>query len=75
MNQAAIKLQKKLNPSSAFHERCDGKELGKLVEEANGLVSSLPFKTSSDLSDDLHLAIKGIVTEHSSASTHKQVEA
>ncbi|KAK0245290.1 hypothetical protein EDD85DRAFT_13233 [Armillaria nabsnona] len=74
-NQAAIKLQKKLNPISAFHERCDGKELGKLVEEANDLVSSLPFKTSSDLSDDLHLAIKGIVTERSSASTHKKVEA
>ncbi|KAK0197993.1 hypothetical protein F5146DRAFT_66850 [Armillaria mellea] len=61
-NQNAIELQKQLSPSSSFHERCDGKELGKLVEKANVLVSSLPFKTSSDLSDDLYLAIKGIVS-------------
>ncbi|PBK61958.1 hypothetical protein ARMSODRAFT_1025293 [Armillaria solidipes] len=74
-NRTAIELQKQLSPSSSFHERCDGKELGKLVEKANDLVSSLPFKTSSDLSDDMHLAIKGIVTERSSATTHKTVDA
>ncbi|KAK0443136.1 uncharacterized protein EV420DRAFT_1649415 [Desarmillaria tabescens] len=71
-NKDVIKLQTDLSPSSAFHERCDGKGLRKLVEEAHVLVSSLPFKTSSDLSDDLHLAIKGIVTERSSAGTRKK---
>ncbi|PBK60033.1 hypothetical protein ARMSODRAFT_966416 [Armillaria solidipes] len=61
--QAAITLQKQLNPSSAFHERRDVKQLRKLVEEASVLVSSLPFDASSDLSNDLHLAVKGIVAE------------
>lgn len=74
-NQTAVELQKQLSPSSSFHERCDGKELGKLVEKANDLVSSLPFKTSSDLSDDLHIAIKGIVTERSYESTQKTIDA
>ncbi|KAK0232749.1 hypothetical protein IW262DRAFT_1451222 [Armillaria fumosa] len=73
--QAAIRLQKRLHPSSAFHKRCDGKELGKLVEEAKNLVSSLPFKTSSDLSDDLHLAVRGIVTERPSASIPEIIDA
>ncbi|KAK0207928.1 hypothetical protein DFS33DRAFT_393620 [Desarmillaria ectypa] len=71
-NKAAIKLQKLLRPDSVFHERRDIKQLRKLVEEANDLVSSLPFKTSSDLSDDLHFATKGIVTEHSSAGIRKK---
>ncbi|SJL03060.1 uncharacterized protein ARMOST_06405 [Armillaria ostoyae] len=68
-NKAAVNLQKQLSPSSVFHERRDIKQFRKLVEEAGVLVSSLPFATSSDLSDDLHLAIKGIVTERSSTST------
>ncbi|PBK59160.1 hypothetical protein ARMSODRAFT_1027657 [Armillaria solidipes] len=54
-----------------FHERCDGKEFMKLVEEANNLVTSLPIEPSSGLSDVLHLAAKGIVTECSSADTQK----
>ncbi|KAK0245332.1 hypothetical protein EDD85DRAFT_895697 [Armillaria nabsnona] len=66
-NRAAVNLQKQLSPSSVFHERCDDKQLRKLVEEVNVLVSSLPFGTSSDLSNDLHLAIKGIVAEHPQA--------
>ncbi|KAK0440419.1 uncharacterized protein EV420DRAFT_1650550 [Desarmillaria tabescens] len=70
-NKAAIELQRQLNPSSDFHERRDIKQLRKLVQEAKDLVSSLPFDTS-DLSDDLHLAIKGIVTERSSAGTRKK---
>ncbi|KAK0506460.1 hypothetical protein EDD18DRAFT_1455776 [Armillaria luteobubalina] len=65
--RTAINLQKQLSPSSVFHERCDDKQLRKLVEEVNDLVSSLPFDTSSDLSNDLQLAIKGIVVEHSQA--------
>ncbi|KAK0506463.1 hypothetical protein EDD18DRAFT_32642 [Armillaria luteobubalina] len=68
--QTAITLQEQLNPSSAFHERRDIKQLRKLVEEAGVLVSSLPFEASSDLSNDLHLAIKGIVAEY-----HPQVNA
>ncbi|KAK0444957.1 uncharacterized protein EV420DRAFT_1721599 [Desarmillaria tabescens] len=64
-SKASIKLQKDLGPSSMFHERCDDKQLRKLVEEASKLVSSLPFGTSSELSDDLYLAVKGIVTERS----------
>ncbi|KAG7450850.1 uncharacterized protein BT62DRAFT_1001665 [Guyanagaster necrorhizus] len=68
-NQAAIKLRKQLDPSSAFHESCNSKELRKLAEEANDLISSLPFKSSLDLSDDLHLAIKGIVTQRSSTGS------
>ncbi|SJL05217.1 uncharacterized protein ARMOST_08583 [Armillaria ostoyae] len=71
VNKAAVRLQRHLIPSSAFHERRDSKQLRKLVAEANALVSSLPFGTSLDLSDDLHLAIKGIVTECSSAGTRK----
>ncbi|KAK0456985.1 hypothetical protein EV421DRAFT_1755841 [Armillaria borealis] len=67
-NRAAVNLQKQLSPSSVFHERCDDRQL-KLVEEVNDLVSSLPFNTSSDLSNDLHLAIKGIVAEHPQAHT------
>ncbi|SJL03053.1 uncharacterized protein ARMOST_06398 [Armillaria ostoyae] len=67
-NKAAVNLQNQLCPSSAFHKRRDIKQLRKLLEEAGVLVSSLPFDTSSDLSDDLHLAIKGIVTERSSTS-------
>lgn len=67
--KAAVKLQQQLGPSSMFHERCDSKELKKLVEEATGLVSSLPFRTSLNLSDDLHLAHKGIVAERSPAGT------
>lgn len=67
-NKDAISLQNQLCPSSAFHERRDIKQLRKLVEEANVLVSSLPFDTSSDLPDDLYLGIKGIVTECSSTS-------
>ncbi|KAK0456954.1 hypothetical protein EV421DRAFT_1755739, partial [Armillaria borealis] len=63
-NRAAVNLQKQLGPSSVFHERYDDKQLRKLVEEVNDLVSSLPFDTSSDLSNDLHLAMKGIVAEH-----------
>ncbi|SJL03039.1 uncharacterized protein ARMOST_06384 [Armillaria ostoyae] len=51
-NRAAVNLQKQLR---------------KLVEEVNDLVSSLPFDTSSDLSNDLHLTIKGIVAEHPQA--------
>ncbi|PBL01521.1 hypothetical protein ARMGADRAFT_984178 [Armillaria gallica] len=72
VNKVAVKLQKHLIPSSAFHERRDSKQLRKLVAEANALVSSLPFGTSLDLSDDLHLAIKGILTECSSAGTRKK---
>ncbi|KAK0475067.1 hypothetical protein IW261DRAFT_1495269 [Armillaria novae-zelandiae] len=67
VNRAAINLQKQLSPGSVFHERCDDKQLRKLVEEVNDLVSSLPFDTSSDLSNDLQLAIKGIVVEHPQA--------
>ncbi|PBK59141.1 hypothetical protein ARMSODRAFT_807580 [Armillaria solidipes] len=33
-----------------------------MAEEANSLISSLPFRTSMDLSGELHLAIRGIVT-------------
>ncbi|KAK0444887.1 uncharacterized protein EV420DRAFT_1648583 [Desarmillaria tabescens] len=69
-NKTAVKLQMHLNPDSVFHKRCDGKELRKLVEEANRLVSSLPFETSEDLLDDLSLAVKGIVTKHSYAGRH-----
>ncbi|KAG7450840.1 uncharacterized protein BT62DRAFT_1001654 [Guyanagaster necrorhizus] len=72
VNKAAIKLQEQLKPSSAFHERCNSKELRKLVEEANDLISSLPFKISTDLSDDLHLAIKGIVTQPSFTGARKK---
>ncbi|KAK0207600.1 hypothetical protein IW262DRAFT_1469183 [Armillaria fumosa] len=70
--QAAITLQEQLNPSSAFHERRDVKQLRKLVEEASVLVSSLPFDASSDLSNDLHLATKGIVAEYPSAGKRKK---
>ncbi|PBK59143.1 hypothetical protein ARMSODRAFT_1027641 [Armillaria solidipes] len=69
--KAAVKLQKHLIPSSVFHERRDSKQLQRLVAEANVLVSSLPFDTSSDLSNDLYLAIKG-VTGRSSAGTRKK---
>ncbi|KAG7450843.1 uncharacterized protein BT62DRAFT_1001658 [Guyanagaster necrorhizus] len=71
-SKAAVILQKQLSPSSAFHERCDGKELEQLVEEVKVLVSSLSFKTSSNLSDDLHLAIKGISTARSSTGARKE---
>ncbi|KAK0478174.1 hypothetical protein IW261DRAFT_1482258 [Armillaria novae-zelandiae] len=64
-SKTSIKLQKELGPNSVFHERCDDKQLKKLVEEASKLVSTLPFTTSSELLDDLHLAVKGIVTERS----------
>ncbi|KAK0440837.1 hypothetical protein EV421DRAFT_1905200 [Armillaria borealis] len=70
--KAAVKLQQQLDPSSMFHERCDSKELRKLVEEATGLVSSLPFRTSLNLSDDLHLAHKGILAERSPAGKLKK---
>ncbi|KAK0506583.1 hypothetical protein EDD18DRAFT_36674 [Armillaria luteobubalina] len=69
--QTAVKLQKHLIPSSTFHERRDSKELQKLVAEANVLISSLPFDTSSNLSNDLHLAIKG-VTGRLSIGTRKK---
>ncbi|KAK0232752.1 hypothetical protein IW262DRAFT_1259998, partial [Armillaria fumosa] len=69
--KAALRLQKHLVPSSTFHERRDSKQLQKLVAEAKVLVSSLPFDTSSDLSNDLHFAIKG-VTGRSSAGTRKK---
>ncbi len=59
---------------STFHEGCDDKEIGKLVEETNNLVTSLPFNPSSDLSGDLHLAVKGIVTEYSSTGTHRKID-
>ncbi|KAK0198014.1 hypothetical protein F5146DRAFT_1130958 [Armillaria mellea] len=71
--KASIKLQKELSPSSAFHKRRDSKQLRKLVAEAKVLVSSLPFATSSNLSVDLNLAFKGIVTEHLSAGRKKPV--
>ncbi|KAK0207963.1 hypothetical protein DFS33DRAFT_1379513 [Desarmillaria ectypa] len=71
-SKASIKLQKDLGPSSLLHEHCDDKQLKRLVEEASKLVSSLPFTTSSELSDDLHLAVKGIVTEHSLPSAGKK---
>ncbi len=64
-SKTSIKLQKELGPNSVFHERRDDKQLKKLVEEASKLVSTLPFSTSSELLDDLHLAVKGIVTERS----------
>ncbi|SJL03091.1 uncharacterized protein ARMOST_06437 [Armillaria ostoyae] len=70
--KAAVKLQQQLDPSSMFHERCDSKELRKLVEEATDLVSSLPFRTSLNLSDDLHLAHKGILAERSPAGKLKK---
>ncbi|KAK0456957.1 hypothetical protein EV421DRAFT_103155 [Armillaria borealis] len=71
-NKAAVKLQEHLSPDSAFHKRRDRKELRKMVEEANKLISSLPFETSMDLSDDLHLAIRGIVTEPPPVGTRKK---
>ncbi|SJL05196.1 uncharacterized protein ARMOST_08562 [Armillaria ostoyae] len=71
-NKAVIKLQKHLSPHSVFRKCCDRKELQKKVEEANSLISSLPFKTSMDMSDDQHLAIRGIVTERPSAGTRKK---
>ncbi|KAK0197997.1 hypothetical protein F5146DRAFT_66897 [Armillaria mellea] len=64
-HKAAVRLQQQLGPSSVLHERWDSKELRKLVGEATGLVSSLLFKTSLNLSDDLHIAHKGIVAERS----------
>ncbi|KAK0245294.1 hypothetical protein EDD85DRAFT_13428 [Armillaria nabsnona] len=72
-HKAAVKLQQQLGPCSMFHERCDSKELKKLVEEAIGLVSSLPFRTSLNLSDDLRLTHKGIVTERSPAGTRTKL--
>ncbi|SJL05199.1 uncharacterized protein ARMOST_08565 [Armillaria ostoyae] len=71
-NKAAAKLLEHLSPNSAFHKRRDRKELRKMVEEANKLISSLPFETSMDLSDDLHLAIRGIVTEPPPVGTRKK---
>ncbi|SJL05399.1 uncharacterized protein ARMOST_08766 [Armillaria ostoyae] len=71
-SKTSIKLQKDLGPNSVLHERCDDKQLKKLVEEASKLVSSLPFSTSSELSDDLHLAVKGIVTERPLAGAGKK---
>ncbi|KAK0232768.1 hypothetical protein IW262DRAFT_22523 [Armillaria fumosa] len=71
-NKAAVRLKEHLSPNSAFHQRCDRKELRELVEEANNLISSLPFETSMDLSDDLYLAIRGIVTERPSVGTRKK---
>ncbi|PBK60035.1 hypothetical protein ARMSODRAFT_898604 [Armillaria solidipes] len=71
-NKAAVKLKEHLSPDSAFHKRRDRKELRKMVEEANKLISSLPFEASMDLSDDLSLAIRGIVTEHPSVGTRKK---
>ncbi|KAK0506408.1 hypothetical protein EDD18DRAFT_1455735 [Armillaria luteobubalina] len=62
-NKTSIKLQKELGPNSVLHERCDDKQLKKLVEEASKLVSTLPFPTSSELLDELHLAVKGIIME------------
>ncbi|KAG7450801.1 uncharacterized protein BT62DRAFT_928080 [Guyanagaster necrorhizus] len=71
-SKTTIKLQKDLAPNSVFHERCDDKQLEKLVEEASKLVSSLPFATSSELTDDLCLAVKGIVTKCPSTGTGKK---
>ncbi|PBK79680.1 hypothetical protein ARMGADRAFT_118281 [Armillaria gallica] len=71
-NMAAVKLKEHLSPHSAFHKRLDRKELRKLVKEANSLISSLPFETSMDLSDDLYLAIRGIVTEPPPVGTRKK---
>ncbi|KAK0198135.1 hypothetical protein F5146DRAFT_995722 [Armillaria mellea] len=71
-NKTSIKLQKELGPNSVLHERCDDKQLKKLVEEASNLVSTLPFSTSSELLDELHLAVTGIVTERSPPGAGKK---
>lgn len=61
--QKVERLQKLLDPKAPLHQQCDLNALKTYVQEAEGLVRGSP--RAAAVQEDLHLGVKGIVTEAS----------
>ncbi|KAF8906189.1 hypothetical protein CPB85DRAFT_1254762 [Mucidula mucida] len=60
--RALFDLEKSLQPTADVHVRRDVLELRKVVGRANEVLSDLPFQLTPELSEELAIGVRGILT-------------